>query len=249
MPLLPDLRKRAVDASELMDDPHADPERLARTFAQFRSVNRLIAGWRGTYVERIRPLLSKDATSTLLDIGCGGGDIARALARWAKRDGLLLEVTGIDPDPRAIHAAGRAPNPDGVRFHALESSALVDAALRFDFVVSNHVLHHLTAEQLTDLLIDCELLCRNLAIHSDIRRSRLAYAEYWLATLVLFRGSFVREDGLISIRRSYTEAELRVAARREWNVEAQAPFRNLLTYAASAAAKEVEQAVAPGTAE
>ncbi|GAA2222664.1 class I SAM-dependent methyltransferase [Herbiconiux moechotypicola] len=248
MPMLPDLRKRAVATRERMDDPDCDPVLLARTFEQFTGVNRLVAGWRGTYRERIRPLLSAETLSTLLDVGCGGGDIARALARWAKNDGLLLEVTGIDPDPRAIQAANSAPNPDGVRFHTLASSALVDAALRFDFVISNHVLHHLTADQLTDLLVDCELLCRGLSIHSDIRRSRLAYLEYWWATLVLFRGSFVREDGLTSIRRSYTEAELRVAARREWNVEAQAPFRNLLTFAASAAAKEGEPG-AQGTLE
>jgi 2-polyprenyl-3-methyl-5-hydroxy-6-metoxy-1,4-benzoquinol methylase len=244
--VLPDLRKRAVAARELMDDPNCDPVLLARTFEQFRSVNRLIAGWHGTYTQRIRPLLSTTVPSSLLDVGCGGGDIARALAHWARHDGLLLEVTGIDPDPRAIETAGHAPNPYGVRFLNLPSSALVDAALRFDFVISNHVLHHLTAEQLSDLLIDCELLCRGLSIHSDIRRSRLAYLEYWLATLVLFRGSFVRDDGLTSIRRSYTTPELRVAARRDWNVESQAPFRNLLTYAASAAARETEPA---GTAD
>ncbi|QJU53727.1 class I SAM-dependent methyltransferase [Herbiconiux sp. KACC 21604] len=240
MPILPDLRKRAVAARELMDDPNCDPQLLARTFEQFQGVNRLVAGWKGTYRERIRPLLSATTPSTLIDVGCGGGDIARDLARWAKRDGLLLDVTGIDPDPRAIAAANRAPNPNGVTFLTLDSSELVDRAFRFDFVISNHVLHHLSPQQLTDLLIDCELLCRGLSIHSDIRRSRLAYLEYWAATLVLFRGSFVREDGLTSIRRSYTTPELRVAARREWNVESQAPFRNLLTYAASAAARETE---------
>ncbi|MDO9397717.1 MAG: class I SAM-dependent methyltransferase [Herbiconiux sp.] len=238
--LLPSLRKRAVDLPERMDDPDCDPVLLARTYEQFTAVNRLLSGWRGTYRRRIRPLLSADTPSTLLDIGCGGGDIARAIAGWAAADGLQLAVTGIDPDVRAIAAAGRAPNPHGVTFLRADSSELVDRALRFDIVISNHVLHHLGAEQFTDLLIDCELLCRGLSIHSDLRRSRFAYLEFWLATLVLFRGSFVREDGLISIRRSYTTAELRVAARRDWVVESQAPFRNLLSYAASAAAKESE---------
>src|SRR5699024_7840642 len=48
-------------------------------------------------------------TTTVLDIGCGGGDVACALARWARRDGVDLRVTGIDPDPRAHDWARRRP--------------------------------------------------------------------------------------------------------------------------------------------
>ncbi|WP_066038580.1 class I SAM-dependent methyltransferase [Herbiconiux solani] len=234
------LRKRAVHLREYMDDPACDPVLLDRTYEQFRLINAVVAGWHGTYRERIKPLLSRETPSTLLDIGCGGGDLARALARWARKDGLQLQVAGIDPDERALAFALRTPNPDGVRFQRLNSSDLVDAAARFDFVISNHVLHHLDAEQLSDLLIDSELLCRTLAIHSDIRRSPVAYALFSVGTLPFFHRSFIRDDGLTSIRRSYTTAELRVAARRGWNVEAQSPFRNLLTFAASAAAKEAE---------
>ncbi|MCS5719647.1 class I SAM-dependent methyltransferase [Herbiconiux sp. CPCC 205763] len=231
------LRRRAIDAHELMDDPDCDPVLLARTYDQFRIVNSLVSGWHGIYRDRIRPLLSPMLPSTLLDIGCGGGDIARALARWAAADGLQLQVTGIDPDARALEFARRTPNPDGVRFLLAESSELVDAAQRFDFVISNHVLHHLSSEQLADLQIDSELLCRGLALHGDIRRSAVAYGAFSAGTLPFFRRSYIRVDGLTSIRRSYTTAELRVAARRGWTVEALFPFRNLLSYAASSAAR------------
>jgi 2-polyprenyl-3-methyl-5-hydroxy-6-metoxy-1,4-benzoquinol methylase len=228
---IPDLRRRGVELRERMDDPEANRLLLNRTYEQFATVNRLVAGWHDTYRERIRPLLSPEMPSTLLDVGCGGGDIARSLARWAARDGLQLQVAGIDPDERALDYAETVPNPHGVVFSRALSSQLVERAQRFDFVISNHVLHHLGAQELDDLLIDCELLCRRLSLHSDIRRSRGAYLAFSALTLGLFRGSFIREDGLLSIRRSYTAAELRVAARREWAVEAQNPYRNLLTYA------------------
>ncbi|MEB0004859.1 methyltransferase, partial [Cryobacterium sp. RTC2.1] len=99
--MLPFLRRRASDAVELMDDPGCDPEVLSRTYDYFQYVNAAVSGWRGVYRREIRPLLSTSRESTLLDIGSGGGDVARALARWAAQDGLLLTVTAIDPDARA----------------------------------------------------------------------------------------------------------------------------------------------------
>ena len=45
----PDLRHRDTELTELMDDPACDEAALRRTYARFRVVNRLIAGWRATF--------------------------------------------------------------------------------------------------------------------------------------------------------------------------------------------------------
>jgi 2-polyprenyl-3-methyl-5-hydroxy-6-metoxy-1,4-benzoquinol methylase len=76
-----DLASRDREVRELMDDPDADLAALRRTYRQFRLVNRLVAGWGRLYGRDIRPLLSTDREATLLDIGSGGGDVARAMAR------------------------------------------------------------------------------------------------------------------------------------------------------------------------
>src|SRR5690625_7905606 len=92
-----------------MDDLDCDRQMLERTYAQFHIVNTVVTGWRATYRRHVRPLLRRGATTTALDIGSGGGDLTWALTRWARRDGYRLQITGIDPDPRA-HAweIGRA---------------------------------------------------------------------------------------------------------------------------------------------
>jgi 2-polyprenyl-3-methyl-5-hydroxy-6-metoxy-1,4-benzoquinol methylase len=222
-----DLSRRDAELTELMDDPDCDPDALERTYARFAIVNRVVAGWRGVYRSRIRPLLSGDRETTLLDIGSGGGDVPLALARWARRDGLRLRVTGIDPDPRAAAFARARPADPDVRFVAASSGDLVAEGRRFDLVTSNHVLHHLDDGAFDALLADSAALAPR-ALHSDIARDRLAYAAYGPLSRAVAGGSFVHVDGLRSIRRSWTPVELALRVPAGWRVEGAMPFRVLV---------------------
>ena len=254
------LRERDTVLRELMDDPDCATPELERTYRDFRAVNRLVSGWRRAYRQIIRPHLMRRSVTSLLDIGSGGGDVPLALARWAERDGFALDVTAIDPDGRAHRYATRAHgnergnstqrNEDpatqrhgqdrtSVEFRCASSADLVAEGRRFDIVVSNHVLHHLDRAEFAEVLSDSRRLARSLVLHNDIERSPVAYSGYWLATLPLSlrpsaRRSFIREDGLRSIRRSYTKVELDAevadaAAGDEWRVSRAYPSRLLLT--------------------
>ncbi|WDF33875.1 class I SAM-dependent methyltransferase [Arthrobacter agilis] len=223
------LAERDPTAVEQMDRPDCDPAMLDRTYAQFGLVNAVVSGWRRTYTSLLRPAFSTDRTNTLLDIGSGGGDLPRALAQWAHLDGLEVEVTGIDPDERAHAYAMSKPARPGLTFRRALSSDLVAEGAVFDAVVSNHVLHHLDRAEFDGLLADTERLTRRVAVHSDIARHPLGYGLFSVGTLPM-PGSYIREDGLTSIRRSYTPDELRraVGKRRGWSVRTAAPFINLL---------------------
>ncbi|MFP5281873.1 MAG: methyltransferase domain-containing protein, partial [Actinomycetes bacterium] len=153
-----DLAVRDRDLRELMDDPDCDLQALRKTYAQFRVMNRLVAGWHVLYRQRIRPRLDARRPTTLLDIGSGGGDIARALAGWAARDGRELRVTAVDPDPRAYAFATGEPAIPGLEYRAGTSADLVAEGRRYDVVISNHLLHHLTEAELARLLHDSAAL-------------------------------------------------------------------------------------------
>lgn len=216
---------------ELMDEPDCDPELLARTYQRFTTVNRLVSGWRRIYRTRIRPRLAPDRPATLLDIGFGGGDIPRALAAWAVRDGLQLHITAIDPDERALAFARSRPAP-GVRFERASSADIVARGDRFDVVTSNHLLHHLGDDELREVLDDSTAVCDGIAIHNDLSRNRFGYGLYAVAALPIAGDSFVRVDGLRSIRRSYRAPELQRAVPPGWRVSRMFPQRVLATFEA-----------------
>ena len=223
----PNLTHRDPHWPEYMDDPHCDLPRLHRTYAQFGAVNAFVSGWRAVYLCELRPLLSRSRVFTLLDIGCGGGDVPLRLLRWAARDGFRLDITAIDADSRAIDYA-EAQNQPRLRFRCALSSDLVLEEQKFDFVISNHLLHHLRVPELLGVLRDSEALCRIKAVHSDLERAGLAYAAFKLWATPFFRNSFIVKDGLSSIRRSFTPDELRSLVPPAWQVRRQIPFHNLL---------------------
>ncbi|WP_442860545.1 class I SAM-dependent methyltransferase [Arthrobacter sp. zg-Y820] len=229
-PGLRTLTERTPDAVEEMDRPDCNPVKLQRTYAQFWLINSVVSGWRRNYVRYLRPQFAAGRTNSLLDIGSGGGDVPRMLARWARRDGLRLEITGIDPDSRAHAFASSQPAMPGLSFRRAFSSELVAEGRSYDVVISNHVLHHLTDEQFPALLADSEALGTGLSLHSDIERSRWGYALFSAGTLPFFPGSFIRQDGLTSIRRSYTAAELAAAAPPGWRCLRHRPWQNLLLH-------------------
>ncbi len=228
MPLV--LRRRAEGVVERMDDPNCDRQRLENTYANFRWVNAWFAAWRRVYRDYLRPQLCAERENTLLDVGFGGGDVPKRLLRWAERDGFRLAITAIDVDARALHYAQTHPMPPAITFRHLSTSDLVARGEQFDIVISNHLLHHLAPPQLSTLCDETRQLAAQLVLHNDIARSDLAYLGFALATGPLFPHSFITEDGLRSIRRSYTEDEMLQVAPQGWRVDTVAPFRLLLTY-------------------
>lgn len=217
---------------ELMDDPDCDPERLRATLRRFGTINRLVSGWGTVYRRHLRPaLVARGRPARVLDLGSGGGDLAVRLAQLARRDGLDVQWTGADPDPRAHEVALQRQAPANVVFRCTGTDGLLAAGDRFDVVLSNHVLHHLRGPELARFVADSAALSTGPVLHGDIARSRLAYALYTVGITPFAPGTFLRTDGLRSIRRSFRPAELGAeldsAVGPGWTVVQPVPFRIL----------------------
>jgi hypothetical protein len=116
-------------------------------------------------------------------------------------------LTGIDLNPWATRAAREATDPAaGIAFINDDAFAYRPAE-KFDFIITSQFTHHLTNEQNVAFL-------RWLPQHAgrgwyigDLHRHFLAYYGFPVLARLAFWHHFVREDGRISIARSFRRGE------------------------------------------
>jgi len=216
-----------------MDDPFCDMVKLVRTYKQFGHVNRLFSRWNAVYASYIRPHLTDTSrVYSLLDVGSGFMDNSIYIRNLAKRDGFQISVTGLDPNPGISMNRHLIPTGDGIAFVSRYLHEL-PISCRYDFVISNHLLHHLNEQQITELTDEIALRTNLCAIMNDIHRSRLAYSFFYCLMIPYMGWSFIRVDGLRSIKRSFLPSELKTVLNAKWRVKTVFPYRLLAIFDAN----------------
>src|SRR6266481_1371823 len=104
--------ERAHDAVEMLDRPAPFLD-LSQNLDDIARFNAFFGGTRLTlrHVKGLVADLPRDRSLTLLDVGTGGGDIPRALVRWARRAGLSPHTTPLHRSAQTLPAAS-ASSPE-----------------------------------------------------------------------------------------------------------------------------------------
>lgn len=197
--------KQRVRDDEQMDDPSLDPKVYDEVLKGLGRVNAWTFAARPTLDFLTRATRGRQRFS-LLDVGSGEGGMLRVIARWASRRGLAAELTGVDLNPKSEIVA-RAITPPGMPI-AYRTGDYRDLG-RFDFVISSLVAHHMTDAQLRDFLRWMEASSDRGWFVNDLHRHRFAYFGFPLLAALLRVHRIVREDGRLSIARSFRPAEWR----------------------------------------
>jgi 2-polyprenyl-3-methyl-5-hydroxy-6-metoxy-1,4-benzoquinol methylase len=202
-PLLTPRRRRGF---EYLDAPGVEPALVERSLADVVRANTLFGGTRAALAELQQALACvPGGRITLLDVGTGLGDIPARARTAAARRGLTLEAIGIDVSEPLVRAA-RRPGFPTMRADALR---LPVADHSVDIVMCSQLLHHFEREQAIAVLRELDRAGRMWVIVSDLRRSWLAAAGIWLASFPLRFHPVSRHDGVVSVLRGFTRAELR----------------------------------------
>lgn len=213
-----------------MDDAAATQDDFDAALADLAFLSRLTFGYRPTlrYLDGLARRAGARRLS-VLDVGAGGGDMLRAIARWAARRGIAVELTGLDRSPWAARHAARAGTP-GQWITADVFDLPGDAV--FDVITCALFTHHLDPDTLRRFLRLLQTHARLGWVISDLHRHRLPWTALWLGTRALRLAPMVIHDSTLSVARGATGAEWRAAladagveARLRWSF----PFRWIVT--------------------
>lgn len=207
----PDMRLRNSTDKEKLEHPEADMQQLRRTIRQFRMINLMFSASSRLMRAHFFSIMAQEPERiyTLLDVGAGGCDIAIRVAREARHRGLKLNITALDNDERILPIAAQAIR-DYPEIRILKGNALDLSRLGpFDFIFSNHLLHHLAWDEIRILLEQIIPRTRLAFVMNDLKRSNWAYLGFTIFSTLMTRRSFHFYDGRMSIRRAFLPDELR----------------------------------------
>lgn len=202
---------------EVMDQPGLD-ERLHHQALEGLRRGNLVSNtarvlWRGL---ESAGLFDNSAPVRVLDVACGGGDVALGLARIAHGEKVPFEAHGCDVSPLAIEHAQAAAKRAGVgtvRFFQL--NALVDPLpTDYDAIYCTLFLHHLAEPDGVRLLGRMAAAARRAVLVDDLVRSRLGFALVWAGSYLLTRSPVVHTDGPLSVRAALSIREAYELAER-----------------------------------
>lgn len=193
---------------EALDDSRAAADLIRATLDDIARANALFGG-SAAVAYGIEQLVAghPDATRrslTVLDLGAGGGDVARFVRPRLARRGIALEFTALERHP----AAARLCRERGIRSLVADVAAIPLANGAADIVIMSQLLHHFRPDAAAELLRAAARLARLGVVVADLRRARAAQVGIWLASFALGFHPVSRHDGVVSVRRGFTTREL-----------------------------------------
>jgi SAM-dependent methyltransferase len=220
-----DLSHRSAE-HEMMDGGIGSFALFNESLKQIETVNRLTLGYRPilSWLERQLPRESEPVT--ILDIGCGRGDLLRRIWARGKKRHIPLHLIGVDIDPWSAPAARKAtPAAMNINYRTGNAFSMNVAA---DFIICSHVTHHMTNAEIVDFINWLDTHAKRGWMIADLHRHVIPYI---FAKFLLFFAPvnpMVRNDGAVSVARAFTRtdwelilAKAGVAAEIRWRF----PFR------------------------
>lgn len=202
---------RRSGASEWLDDADLHPAELERVLRDLARFNGSMLGHRPimTWLRRATKSAAKDQQLTLVDVGCGYGDLLRAIRRWSRKRGLDMRLIGVDLSRETIRIAQAATkDADAIDY---QTADIFDfhPAMPVDFVVSSLLTHHMSDDMIVKFLRWMEKTARKGWLIYDLQRHAVPYHFIGLMGRLMRLHRNVIQGGRISVTRSLT--------RTEWN--------------------------------
>ncbi len=202
--------KKRSHKLERIDTGDYTPEEYDRFLREIRLVNRFAGDNRALNKSLLREIKKEDLKDfSVLDIGAGSGELLRTIARFARRQKRNANLYGLELNERSADSILQE-SKDFKEMNSVQADALKlpFADNSFDFVISSLFTHHLTDQQIVKVLEEMSRVSTRRIFVIDLHRHPVAYGLYKMFCVGFRISRLVREDGSLSILRSFKPNEL-----------------------------------------
>ena len=207
-------REFSESQPELMDLPQVDTEALRSDLENLGRINRTFGGTKA--VETVfHKLADKTRRLLLIDLASGYGDHGRNLLGRAAKRQQDVTIIAVDFQFQTLQIA-RAATPADKKMFFVQADArqLPFRNQAADLAFCSLALHHFAEKDALTVLKEMARVGKLGTACVDIVRSRFAVFGIWLMTTFLIRDPMVRHDARLSVRRAFTNEEMKSLAQR-----------------------------------
>jgi hypothetical protein len=202
--------KQRTDKEELMDDFSIGGDLLRDTLDKLENINRWLGGNKVTLygLKSILEKHPKEKEITIIDVGCGHGDILRDVAKFGRKHQYKFKLIGIDANPTAIEYANELSlaYPE-LTFETQDIFSEDFKKRKVDVILATLFLHHFKEPVLVSFLKNTLKQTKIGIVVNDLHRHKLAYYLFMLLSIFI-SNKMIIEDGLTSVLRGFKRRDL-----------------------------------------
>ena len=220
---------------EIIDTGDYTAEEYEGCLSELRNINRFLGdtnALRKTLLREIKKTRPKNFS--VLDVGAGSGELLRVIADFRRKINAETKLFGLELNARAAEATLEESK------NYREISAIRGDALNlpfkdnsFDYTICSLFTHHFPDENVVRILSEMKRVSRRKIFVIDLHRHPVAYRFYTTAAKIFSKNRLIRNDGALSILRSFKPKELKMlgeeAGLKNCSVKRFFPYRLVLT--------------------
>jgi SAM-dependent methyltransferase len=227
-------RQRSYEL-ENIDKGTYTPEEYEGCLVELQRVNEWLGDAKALRGSLLKEIERRGLRSfSILDVGAGSGELLRVVAKWARETDRTPLLVGLELNQRSAEAI-LEQSAEFPEITSVQGSGLVlpfpNAAI--DYVISSLTLHHFDDEGAVSILREMGRVARRGIFVIDLHRNPMAYFFYTTLGHLFLHNRLIREDGALSILKSFTPDELekfgQQAGLKHASVEKHFPSRLVLT--------------------
>ncbi|MCU0441131.1 MAG: methyltransferase domain-containing protein [Bacteroidia bacterium] len=193
---------------ELLDQKEIPAADLFQNLKELETINTLLGGHAVTIKGLKKLKLMPTQTYRILDIGSGGGDTLKTIAKWGRVSGYTFELVGVDLKAECIeYATNNCKMYPEISFIHADYKSIISTYHPYDIIVTSLFCHHLTTSELTELIEWGKANARLGLVVNDLHRHPFAYYSIWLLTALFSKSYLVQNDAKLSVLRGFVKKD------------------------------------------